>query len=150
MVKQQTLHGPELEQKLMKLLSRANKLNSGTKQGQTSESARKHQESVPPSVFLEMGSFALDYDIVAVGKDCLSAVNLDSIQNEPSLVLHHEILKSQILVEDVVKSTGNIFSKSAVKARVKNVQRLEEVVISAGRIKDNNIIEVRWWESWNS
>ena len=137
MVKQQTIHGPELEQKIAKLLSRA----TGTK---PAESTGKSQKSVPPSVFLEIGSFALDHDFVEVAKDCLSAVSLESIQNEPSLVLHYEIIKSQIQVQGVVKSSGNVFTKSAVNARVKNLQRLEEVVTSASRLKDSNTLEVCW------
>lgn len=143
-VNQQGLQGPELEQKLRKLLNRATRQRPlSIRSSETSESSgRTGLGPAPPSILLDLGSFSLDNSLMEVASDCLSAVHQDEVQNDSVAMLHREILKTQLLIEGAVKRSGGLYTQSAVDVRVKGVQRLEEVLTSAARLKASDMTEV--------
>ncbi len=135
-----------MEHKLKKVLNHATKQETqSAKSSQTEASSSSTgyvYKPAPPSFLLELGSFALDYSFPEIASSCVSAVNTESIRSNSSLLLHQEILKSQLAIEDAKKNFGGTYTKSSMEIRVKNLLRLEEILTTSARLEDHDITEV--------
>ena len=141
------LCGAELESKLSKLYKSSSR-EGGSHTPRTS-TTRSH---TPPlmlgdshgSLFLEFGNFCSENSLYDLAQDCLKQVPKSLLHNDAKLLLCRELLHSQLLV---ARQDGGdqVYTKESVEARIKVISRLEEVLKSALRLGDSDVIQVSMW-----
>ena len=78
-----------------------------------------------------------------VAEESMAEVPRGSVQHQLCLLLQWETIKAQLLVEGSSKTKDRMYSQAAVKTRVNGVRRLEEVLASAIKLADSEVIEVK-------
>lgn len=135
------LCGAELESKLSKLYK------SSSREGRShTPQSRSH---TPPlmlgdshgSLFLELGNLCLENSLHDLTQDCLKQVPKSLLHNDAKLLLCRELLHSQLLVARQ-DGSDQVYTKELVEARIKVMSRLEEVLKSALRLGDPDVIQV--------
>ena len=142
-VLQEDLQGPELERKIRKLLRLATKDDPVANKTYALRDSFSPTGLGKPPIFLELASFSLENSLVELAQECVSEVPQEAVRDDPLLLLQWEILRTQLLVACSSRSNGGMYSLEAVEARVQGVRRLEEVLTSALKRDNSDLVEVR-------
>lgn len=133
-----------MEPKLSKLLKTSSR-EDGSHSPRTS-TTRTHSPSVilgdsHASLYLELGNLCLENFLYDLAQDCLRLVPKGLLHSDSKLYLCRELLHSQLLVARQ-DGSDKIYTKESVEARIKVISRLEEVLKSALRLADPDVIQV--------
>lgn len=93
------------------------------------------------SLYLELGNLCLENSLYDLAQDCLGKVPKGMLQCDSRLFLCRELLHSQLLIAGQ-DGSSKIYTKESVEARIKAISRLEEVLKSALRLADPDVIQV--------
>ncbi len=133
----QKISGPELEQRLRNVLTfitSGDEPSSGRKTSSQSCIPAPPLETRPP-LLLELGSLAIECGFSQLAGDCLSAVPQDSVGHSAQLTIRRQVLGCQVLVREG-------YSETAVEGRVDALKRLKEILKSAVRTDDMDLVQV--------
>ena len=133
------LSGADLEQKLLKLFKSSSK-EEGDQTPQSNTTIHLLGEA-HSSLHLELGFLCLENGFPDLAGDCLHQVPKSHVQGNPKLLLHRELLHVQLLVAQH-SNAGDIYTKTAMETRIKVITQLEELLKSALRISDYDVIQV--------
>lgn len=138
------LSGSELEQKLNKLY----KLGTKEDRGHTPSTVVSQDPcslslgEAQPALLLELGFLSLENSFLDLAHDCLYQVPKDLVQGAPKLYVLRDLLSTQLLV---ARQDGprEIYTKASIQTRVKSLGHMEQLLMSALRIPDPDIVQVR-------
>lgn len=132
------LCGTELEQKLSKLLKFGSKEESDQSPADPSSVALGEKYA---AVILELAFFCVDNSFYGLARECLHRVPRHAVQKDSRLSIFREVLHIQLLVVGEA-GPNKIYTKTAVEARVKAINQLEETLRCALRLSDPDAIQV--------
>ena len=131
----------ELEQKLNKLYKFATK---GERTLTPNTVTSREHSGVPmdearPALLLELGFLSLENSFCDIAQDCLQQVPKEELlQGAPKLYLLRDLLSTQLLVA----RQDDVYTTAAVQSRIKTLDHLEQLLASALRIPDPDIVQV--------
>lgn len=136
----QKLSGSELEQRLSKLLTfikvgNEQPLSSGRKIVTSSSTPAPPLEK-KPLLLLELGSLAFECGLKQLAEDCLNELPQDTVRQPVQWCIRQQVLNCQV---DLKKG----YSQTAVEGRVQAVNRLDDILTSALRTDDMDLVQVR-------
>ena len=138
------LSGSELEQKLRKMFKQAMKEERGHSPATTTTS--QDTSTLPlgeghSALLLELGFLSLENSFHDLARDCLQQVPKDIARSAPKTFLLRELLSAQLLVARQ-NDPAVMYTDASVETRVKALSHLEQLLLSAVRISDPDIIQV--------
>lgn len=134
------LSGIELEQKLNKLYklgTRGDRTLTPSAAGSRDHSAVPMDEA-RPALLLELGFLSLENSFCDIAHDCLQQVPKELVQGAPKLYLLRDLLSAQLSVA----RQDDVYTSAAVQSRIKTLGHLEQLLVSALRIPDPDIVQV--------
>lgn len=135
------LCGTELEQKLSKLYKIGSKGESGRPSPGPQDLSAFPLGEAHPSLFLELAYICVENSMDEVAQKCLHLVPKDLVQKNPRLYLLRDLLRTQLLV--MKQDNGNnTYTKASVEVRIKTIGQMEEILMSALRISDPDLVQV--------
>ncbi len=134
----QKLSGTELEQKLYKLLRF---IKVGTDHPSSGRRTALSTTPTPPLeekplLLLELGSLAFECGLKQLAEECLSELPQDMVGQPVQWCVRKQVLNCQLKLKEG-------YSKTAVEGRVQAVNRLEDILTSALRTNDMDLVQVR-------
>lgn len=135
----QKLSGSELEQRLGKLLAFIRVGNEQPSSGRktvalSSTPAPPLEEK--PLLLLELGSLAFECGLKQLAKDCLDELPQDTVGQPIQWCIRQQVLNCQVDLKEG-------YNKTVVEGRVQTVNRLEDILTSALRTNDMDLVQVR-------
>lgn len=93
------------------------------------------------ALLLELGFLSLENSFHDLARDCLRQVPKDLVHVGPKLYLLRDLLSTQLLVAKL-DGPSEVYTKAAVQTRIKTLGHLEQLLMSALRIPDPDIVQV--------
>lgn len=143
------MSGTELEQKLAKLFKILSKGDSEVLAVSTTPTQQQHQlpaAATPPShvsasLLLELAFLCMENSLHNLAKDCLRYLPKEQVQSDGKQYILRELLHTHLQIVQW-DSSRQLYSKPAVEMRISKINQLEEIVKSAIRLSDPDIIQV--------
>ncbi len=138
-----------MEQKLAKLFKVLTKEESDYLPASSTTPSghrRRHHPNTPSknisaSLLLELALFCVENSLCDLARDCLRQVPKDQVLVDAKQFLLRELLSAQLQAGQW-DSTRQLYSKPAMEVRVSKIDQLEEILNSALRLSDPDIIQV--------
>lgn len=132
--------------KLFKVLSKGESDYLATPTTPTQPRASRHPdtpsgEDISASLLLELAFLCVENSLYDLARDCLHQVPKERVQSDPKQYLLRELLNAQLQTVQW-DGTKQLYSKTAVEMRLNKIDQLEEILKSALRLSDPDIIQV--------
>ena len=131
------LCGTDLEQKLHKLFKTGYKVVKSARKSESYPLGESHS-----SIFLEAAMVCLENSQLDLMQDCLHQLPRNYVQGSSTKnYLHQQLLQTQLTVARGSNS-GTMYTKKSMDTRLDVISELEEILRSALRLSDPDLIEV--------